>query len=46
MVHGHNRDEVRAKVARIADLLGNQCDDHQILFNSAILKKTGLRLPT
>jgi DNA-binding Lrp family transcriptional regulator len=46
MVHGHDRDEVHAKVAHIADLLGDQCDDHQVLFSSAVLKKTGLRLPS
>jgi DNA-binding Lrp family transcriptional regulator len=44
MVHGHNRDEVNRKVAHIADLLGRDCDQHEVLFSTRILKKSGLRL--
>ncbi|MCW8962851.1 MAG: Lrp/AsnC family transcriptional regulator [Gammaproteobacteria bacterium] len=44
MVHGHDRDEVNRKVEQIADMLGSECNRHDVLFSSAILKKTGLRL--
>jgi len=44
MVHGHNRDEVDSKVREIADILGKDCNAHEVLFSSAILKKSGLRL--
>jgi len=44
MVHGHNKDEVHEKVKQIENLLGDNCKAHEILFSSAILKKTGLRL--
>jgi DNA-binding Lrp family transcriptional regulator len=44
MVHGHDRDEVNAKTAHIAALLGDECRAHETLFSSAILKKTGMRL--
>ncbi len=44
MVHGQDRREVEAKYARIAALLGDDCRAHDILFSSAILKKTGMRL--
>ena len=44
MVHGHNRDEVNRKVVQIAELLGSDCEQHEVLFSSAILKKSGLRL--
>ena len=44
MVHGHDREEVRAKVEQIATLLGNKARKHDILFSTRILKKTGLRL--
>jgi len=44
MVHGHDREEVRAKVAEIEEMLGDACKQHEVLFSSAILKKTGLRL--
>lgn len=44
MVHGRDRDEVRSKTARITELLGEDCGAHEILFSTAILKKTGLRL--
>jgi len=44
MVHGHSRDEVHAKVAHIADLIGPALRSHDVLFSKRILKKTGLRL--
>ena len=44
MVHGASRDEVEAKRAEIAALLGAACRSSDILFSSRILKKTGLRL--
>ncbi|QGX98367.1 Lrp/AsnC family transcriptional regulator [Roseovarius faecimaris] len=44
MVHGASRDEVEAKRAVIAELLGDACRASDILYSTAILKKTGLRL--
>lgn len=44
MVHGRDRAEVEDQVRRIADLLGNACRSHEILYSTRILKKTGLRL--
>lgn len=44
MVHGTSRDEVRAKVARIAELIGPASRGHDVLFSKRILKKTGLRI--
>ena len=44
MVHGHNSDEVDSKIKKIAGILGKDCKTHEVLFSSAILKKTGLRL--
>jgi DNA-binding Lrp family transcriptional regulator len=44
MVHGHNRDEVMAKVEQISKLVGSSCRQHDVLFSTRILKKTGLRL--
>ena len=44
MVHGASRVEVEADVERIATLLGVACRQHEILYSSRILKKTGLRL--
>lgn len=44
MVHGTSREEVLAKVAQIAELLGADCRAHDVLFSTQILKKTGLRL--
>ncbi|MCP4388466.1 MAG: Lrp/AsnC family transcriptional regulator [Gammaproteobacteria bacterium] len=44
MVHGHDRDEVIAKLNEIASLLGSACKQHDVLFSTRILKKTGLRL--
>lgn len=44
MVHGTSREEVEDKASQIQDLLGDTCAGHTILYSSAILKKTGLRL--
>jgi DNA-binding Lrp family transcriptional regulator len=44
MVHGTSSEEVEEKAGRIADVLGEACSGHTILYSSAILKKTGLRL--
>ena len=43
MVHGKNRDEVKYQVDKIAQLLGDADQGHEILFSTKILKKTGLR---
>jgi DNA-binding Lrp family transcriptional regulator len=44
MFHGHTREEVLAQTESVAALLGPACRAHDVLFSSAILKKTGLRL--
>lgn len=44
MVHGHDRAEVEAKAARIAEMLHPYCRAHTILYSTRILKKTGLRI--
>ena len=44
MLHGHSREEVLAQAEAVARLLGPACRAHDVLFSSAILKKTGLRL--
>ncbi|WP_324563737.1 AsnC family transcriptional regulator [Ottowia sp.] len=44
MLHGHSRAEVLAQAEHVAALLGSACRAHDVLFSSAILKKTGLRL--
>lgn len=44
MLHGRSRAEVRVQADQIAALLGDACRGHDILYSSAILKKTGLRL--
>lgn len=44
MVHGRTREEAFADVDRIAQLLGNACLAHEVLFSSRILKKSGLRI--
>ncbi len=44
MVHGPDREEVSARVAEIAALLGDASRRHDILYSTAILKKTGLRI--
>lgn len=44
MVHGQTREAVRAKVERIARLIGPAARSHDVLFSTRILKKTGLRI--
>jgi DNA-binding Lrp family transcriptional regulator len=44
MVHGHSREEVKAKVQQIAQLLGDRVRGYDVLVSTRILKKTGLRL--
>jgi len=44
MLHGRSRDAVQQQAARVAALLGSACRGHDILYSTAILKKTGLRL--
>jgi DNA-binding Lrp family transcriptional regulator len=44
MVHGHVREEVEAQAEEIRKLLGPALRAGEILYSSAILKKTGLRL--
>lgn len=44
MVHGRSRTEVETQAGQIGTLLGSACRSHDILYSSAILKKTGLRL--
>jgi DNA-binding Lrp family transcriptional regulator len=44
MVHGRDRDEVELQVRQIAELLGDACRGHAILYSTRILKKTGLRI--
>lgn len=44
MLHGRSRAEVEAQAEAIAALLGPACRGHDILYSTAILKKTGLRL--
>ena len=44
MVHGKDRESVLAQVEEIATLLGSACRGRDVLFSTAILKKTGLRI--
>ena len=44
MVHGRSREEVQEKVDQIAATLGPYDRGHTVLYSTAILKKTGLRL--
>lgn len=44
MLHGHSKDEVERQAVQIRTLLGSACRGSDILYSSAILKKTGLRL--
>ncbi len=43
MVHGHTRDEVFTQVEKIKVLLGDRAIQHDVLFSTRILKKTGFR---
>lgn len=44
MLHGRDRSEVEQQARRIALFLGDSCLASDILYSTAILKKTGLRL--
>ena len=44
MLHGRNRDEVQAQADELSRVLGTACRSRDILYSSAVLKKTGLRL--
>ena len=44
MLHGRSRDEVEAQAQQVAALLGDASRAHDILYSTAILKKTGLRI--
>jgi DNA-binding Lrp family transcriptional regulator len=44
MLHGTSRESVAQQAGEIAALLGGACRGHDILYSTAILKKTGLRL--
>ena len=43
MVHGHTQDEVFSQVVIIKALLGDRSIQHDVLFSTRILKKTGFR---
>lgn len=43
MVHGRDRTEVHAGIARIEALIGAASRGHDVLYSTRILKKTGLR---
>ncbi len=44
MLHGRSREQVQQQADQIAALLGDASHAHDILYSTAILKKTGLRL--
>jgi DNA-binding Lrp family transcriptional regulator len=44
MVHGHTQAEVEREAMRIHCLLADACRSFDVLYSTAILKKTGLRL--
>lgn len=44
MLHGRARAEVEAQADVVAQVLGAACRARQILYSTAVLKKTGLRL--
>ena len=44
MLHGRSRAEVEAQRATLRALLGDACRADDVLYSTAILKKTGLRL--
>ncbi len=46
MLHGRSRAEVEQQAEKIAAVLGEACGARDILYSTAILKKTGLRLTT
>ncbi len=44
MLHGRSRAEVAQQAQALRELLGSACRSSDILYSSAILKKTGLRI--
>ena len=44
MLHGRSREEVEFQRSQVRALLGDACRADDVLYSSAILKKTGLRL--
>lgn len=44
MVHGKTEQDAEQQVAIIAQLLGSASRQHQVLYSTKILKKTGLRI--
>ncbi|MDH5538949.1 MAG: AsnC family transcriptional regulator [Rhizobacter sp.] len=44
MLHGRSRDEVERQRLQVRALLGDACRADAVLYSSAILKKTGLRI--
>lgn len=44
MCHGRDRDEVMQQVATIRQLLGSACQQHEVLFSTRMLKKSGMRI--
>jgi len=44
MVHGRSREEVEARIAEIAALVGDDSRGHDVLYSTRVLKKTGLRI--
>ncbi len=45
MLHGRSREEVEDQRRELRALLGDACRSDDVLYSTAILKKTGLRLP-
>ena len=45
MVHGKDRAQVSERVEEMSRLLEGEIIGHDVLFSSAVLKKTGMRLP-
>ncbi len=46
MVHGKSQEEVDQQITEIKAILGDHCNQHNVLFSKRILKKTGMRLKT
>lgn len=44
MVHGRSRAQTDAQITTIAQVLGEACHGHDVLWSTRILKKTGLRI--
>lgn len=44
MVHGKSAAAAELQIQQIADLLGDHCRAHEVLYSTRILKKTGLRI--